>query len=108
MAMARIEASKIVDWESFHRTCADALGFPDFYGKNLNAWIDCLTYLRDGDGMSRFCLMEDECLDTEVTDTKAFSACGPEILLALVECTAFVNSRYIEIGQSPALRLIFL
>ena len=35
--------SQITDWETFHDTFAQALGFPGFYGRNMDAWIDCLT-----------------------------------------------------------------
>ena len=40
----------IVDWNSFHATLQKALAFPDFYGRNGNAFIDCLIY--DDDMMS--------------------------------------------------------
>jgi hypothetical protein len=59
---------------SFHQTCREAFGFPDFYGMNMNAWIDCLTHLDEGDGMSRFHLASGETLNIEVPDTESFSA----------------------------------
>ena len=40
--------SQITDWDSFHETFAAALGFPSYYGRNMNAWVDCLTYEDDG------------------------------------------------------------
>jgi RNAse (barnase) inhibitor barstar len=43
-----IPVDLITDWPSFHDVFKQALGFPDFYGRNMNAWIDCLTYLNDG------------------------------------------------------------
>ncbi len=108
MATARLNTKSISDWQSFHEACREAFGFPDFYGMNMNAWIDCLTYLDEGDGMSRFHLAEGETLHIEVTDTKSFNSRLPEIFDALVECSAFVNHRYIEAGKSPVLSLIFL
>jgi hypothetical protein len=54
MATVRLDASLITDWNSFHTTCRETFGFPEFYGMNMNAWIDCLTYLDEGDGMSQF------------------------------------------------------
>jgi RNAse (barnase) inhibitor barstar len=46
----KIPTKQIVDWNSFHATLKEALAFPDFYGRNGNAFIDCLTY--DDDQMS--------------------------------------------------------
>ncbi len=34
----RIDTNRIVDWNSFHDVFAEAFGFPDFYGRNMNAW----------------------------------------------------------------------
>jgi len=33
----------ITDWASFHDVFMHTLGFPDFYGRNMDAWIDCMT-----------------------------------------------------------------
>ena len=108
MATVRLETSKISNWDSFHATCREALGFPDFYGMNMNAWIDCLTYLDEGDGMSRFHLAPGEKLHIEITDTELFSSRLPEIFSTLIDCTAFVNDRYVAAGKPPALSLVFL
>jgi hypothetical protein len=108
MATVRLNTESISDWQSFHEVCREAFGFPDFYGMNMNAWIDCLTYLDEGDGMSRFHLAEGEMLNIEVSDTKLFNSRLPEIFDALVECSSFVNQRYIEGGKSPVLSLIFV
>ena len=43
--------SQINDWDTFQDTFAQALGFPGFYGRNMDAWIDCLTYADEDDGM---------------------------------------------------------
>ena len=75
---------------------------------SMDAWIDCLTYLDEGDGMSRFHLAEGEALEIEVSDSEAFKSRLPEIYDALVECTFFVNERSVEAGKPPLLSLIFL
>jgi hypothetical protein len=108
MATVRFETSKISDWDSFHIASREAFGFPDFYGMNMNAWIDCLTYIDLADGMSRFELAPGETLNIEVTDTESFNSRVPEIFDALVECTAFVNQRHLEDGKRPLLHLVFL
>lgn len=108
MATARLDAESITGWQSFHEICREAFGFPDFYGMNMNAWIDCLSDLDEGDGMSRFHLAEGEVLNIEVPTVESFNARLPEIFAALVESSAAVNRRYLEAGKSPALSLIFL
>lgn len=104
MAKAKLNTNQISDWESFHHLCKKEFGFPDFYGMNMNAWIDCLSYLDENDGMSRFSLAKEEMLHIEVFDTEDFNFRLPEIFDALVECSAFVNRRY----ESPVLSLVFL
>jgi RNAse (barnase) inhibitor barstar len=42
-----VDCSKTSNWNSFHDEFAVAFGFPDFYRKNMNAWIDCMTYFDD-------------------------------------------------------------
>jgi ribonuclease inhibitor len=40
---ATIEGTKINSKEELHESLATALGFPSYYGKNLDALWDCLT-----------------------------------------------------------------
>lgn|SRR5215813_13609822 len=108
MANARLNTNPITDWESFHEICRDEMGFPCFYGMNMNAWIDCMSYLDEDVGMTRFCMAENEMLHIEISDTEGFKSRLPEIFDALVECVAFVNQRYIEAEKSPPISLVFL
>ena len=104
MAIVRLNTEQITDWASFHQVCKEAFGFPDFYGANMNAWIDCLTYMTEGDGMTRFVLSEDEMLYIEMTDSENLKLRLPEIFNALIDCSIFVNNRYFE----PKIALLFL
>ena len=108
MAVARLDGSSITDWDSFHTACEIEFGFPDFYGRNGDAWIDCLTYVDEGDGMSRFVLMPDEILRIEVLESAVLRDQQPEILQALKDWTAFVNDRFVESGKKPRLELVLL
>jgi hypothetical protein len=108
MATAIFDTSGIVDWDTFHAASAAAFGFPDFYGCNLNAWIDCMSYLDAGDGMSRYHLADGETLTIEVRGAADFAERLPEQALALVSVTAAVNERYIEDGKPPVLVLVFM
>ena len=108
MATVRLKTESISDWRSFHEICKDAFGFPDFYGMNMNAWIDCLAYLDEDSRMTRFNLATGEMLHIELSATESFNQRLPEIFDALVECSAFVNQRYLEDGKAPVLSLVFL
>jgi hypothetical protein len=103
----QLDGFTIADWDAFHDQCVAVLGFPPFYGRNMDAWIDCLTYIRDGDGMSRFVLGRTEVLVIEVLSTRTFNRQAPEILGALVECAASVNQRQADAGEIPALHVLF-
>ena len=108
MARVRLETSKIVDWPSFHAECRRAIGFPQFYGANMNAWIDCLSYLREvpETNLSGVRLGSKEVLELELPDVKELRRRLPTVVEALLDCTAAVNRRYLERGELPALTLL--
>lgn len=37
-----MDGHRLRDWEMFYDEIAIALGFPDYFGRNLNALIDCM------------------------------------------------------------------
>ena len=41
-----LDCSDMTTPELFHHKLAEALNFPDYYGKNLDALFDCLTEYR--------------------------------------------------------------
>jgi hypothetical protein len=105
MPLAVFDATAVTDWDSFHTESQRAFGFPDFYGRNLDAWHDCLTHLDDG--MSRFDLAADETLTIEVRGAHDFMQRCPQIAAGLIEAVAFVNFRSLEVG-APARLLLLL
>jgi len=106
MADITLPLAKINDWPSFHATSAEAFGFPEFYGHNNNAWIDCLSYLTDSDGMSKVVLSSDERLFLHLLDFGPFQERYPAIAAGLIDCATAVNARYIAGGDIPRLVLI--
>ncbi|NJC02937.1 RNAse (barnase) inhibitor barstar [Xanthomonas sp. 3272] len=106
MANITLPVAKISDWPSFHAVSADTFGFPDFYGHNNNAWIDCLSYLTDDDGMCSIVLTDGEVLFLNVPAFDAFQHRYPDIAAGLVECVDAVNDRYVAGGDIPRLVLI--
>jgi RNAse (barnase) inhibitor barstar len=101
-----IDTANIVDWESFHGIFATAFGFPAFYGRNMNAWIDCMSYLDDPEsGMTRVHVPSWGCVTILLEHAGDFAARLPEQYAALIEAAAFVNWLRIERGESSVLAL---
>ena len=47
MQLVKLDTRRITDWATFHTEFAEVFGFPAFYGRNMDAWIDCMAYLDD-------------------------------------------------------------
>ena len=108
MPVVHIPCKEITDWDSFHGVFARVLGFPDFYGKNMNSWVDCLTYVDEpGDGMSNVVLRDGEILTLELEEAKSFRDRLPEQFDALVSSAAFVNWRRAQMGRGTAIALSY-
>ena len=105
MADVQLNGEQITDWESFHTVCAEAFGFPAFYGRTIDAWIDCLSYLRDDENMTRFHLKADEALQIVVTHSAALQKNAPDLLEEVAFCVEGINDRYNDYGEKPALSL---
>jgi RNAse (barnase) inhibitor barstar len=90
MQIARIDARCIVSWETFHDVFADVFDFPDYYGRNMNAWIDCMSDL-----------------EPVVIQIDHIDSLQAEIYTALVDCAAFVNWRYTDAGAPAILTLSY-
>jgi hypothetical protein len=103
-----IDALKIHDWGSFHDAFAVAFGFPDFYGRNMDAWNDCMTHLDDPSaGMSTVHAPAGGVVVLTLNHARDLAARCPKIYAALVECAAFVNWRRLEVGEGPVLITAF-
>jgi hypothetical protein len=106
MASAELNGASILGWESFHSACRQAFGFPEYYANTMDAWVDCLSYLRDADGMTRFRLKPNEVLEIVVNDSAAMRAHAPDLLEEMTFCIAGINERYEDYGEKPALALV--
>ena len=103
-----LEADSITDWVTFHESSQAIFGFPDFYGSNLDAWIDCLSYLDNDDRMSRFHLSRGEILNITLLNSASLKQRAPEIFDAFVECVTVVNQRYFDRNSPVRITLTFL
>lgn len=106
MPTVRLDGAAMTDWAAFHAQSQQAFGFPDFYGKTMDAWIDCLSYLRDDDGMSRIRLGPDDVLQIEILHADAWRAAQPDMLEEVLYCVAGINDRYADYGEKPALQVL--
>lgn len=106
MATVCLNGETITDWKTFHLQCQNAFGFPEFYGHNMDAWVDCLSYLRDDEGMSKFRLKPNEILQIEMTHAELLRLRVPDLLEELKFCIDGINERYEDYGEKPALVLV--
>ena len=106
MASTELNGAAIVGWDTFHAESRRAFGFPDSYANSMDAWVDCLSYLRDDDGMSKFRLKPNEVLEIVLIDAAAMRAQAPDLLEEMTFCIAGINERYEDYGEKPALALV--
>ena len=103
-----LDCARIRDWTSFHDEFARVFGFPDFYGRNSSAWIDCMTSLdAPEDGMSRIHAAKGHVLTMQLENVKPFREQHPDLYADLIEMSAFVNWRRLEVGEPVVLALSF-
>ena len=106
MAIAELRGSAMLTMEGFHAESKKAFGFPDTYGNSMDAWIDCMSYLRDEDGMTKFRLFPKELLQIVILDAAVMQEKAPDVLEELTYCIAGLNERYEDYGEKPALELV--
>jgi len=97
--MVVVDCTLIADWESLHDVFADALGFPEYYGRNSSAWIDCMTW--PNEECSSVSLDGDETFTVHLKSAQTLKERAPQLLTDILEMSAFVNFRRIEIGEPP-------
>jgi hypothetical protein len=104
----RIDTSRIRDWPTFHDEFNRVFQFPAFYGRNMDAWIDCMSYLDTPDEeMTGVHCSPGYVLTIELSEAQEFKRSCPEQFSHLLECAGFVNWRRTERGLPPLLALSF-
>ena len=108
MKIVKVNTDEILDWDSFHDLFSKKFGFPKFYGGNMDAWIDCMTSLDSpDDGMTSIHAKQGETIILELENITSLANRNKEIYEAIIECSAFVNHRKIELGENAVLTLSF-
>jgi len=104
-----IDCSQILNQSSFHSYFSNLFGFPDYYGENMDAWIDCMTFLDDKESemTTKIWVNKGELIVMKLENTDELKKRAMNIYLDLIECSAFVNYRRIEVGEAPLFILAF-
>ena len=108
MAIVDIPVQRITDWDSFHTVFAEVLGFPGFYERNMDAWIDCVRSADDpGAGLMTLVLPPGEFLTLDLGEVSEFRRRCPAQYDALVACVGWVNASRIDVGRPPIVAVAF-
>ncbi len=92
--------------DKMHEKLKQAFGFPDFYGANFNALIDCLSGIRYPEyGMSELTIGENEILNLMI---KNFPYDDESIIKTFFVAIKYVNAKYILNEESPSIHLILI
>ena len=105
MAVVQLNGAAIVDEASFHQESRRAFGFPASYADSIDAWVDCMSYLRDDENMTSFQLKPNEVLEIVILEADKMKAAVPDLLEELSFCVGGINERYEDYGEQPALKL---
>ncbi|WP_157683007.1 barstar family protein, partial [Burkholderia ubonensis] len=94
MTKVFVDTTKIADWPSFHRVFSQIFGFPAFYGNNMAALVDCLSYLDEPEAaMTSLHVKPGETLAIQLGAVVSFRRRCPELFEALQDACAFGTCR---------------
>ena len=100
-----LDGKQLVTWDGFHTECADGLGFPEFYGRNRDAWIDCVSDI--GGGLMRAELQAEAEFLIVIESSAAWAAAAPEIVIEFVQLLEAVHMRLREAGSMKQIGVVF-
>ena len=106
MASVQLNGAAIVDEAAFHLESRRAFGFPESYANSIDAWVDCLSYLRDDENMTALRLKPNEVLEIVIIDGPALQQRLPDLVEEIAFCIGGINERYEDYGEKPALKLV--
>jgi Barstar (barnase inhibitor) len=100
--MIRFDLTDVTTLKLLHEQLAKAFGFPDFYGKNYPALVDCLSSLRyPEDGMSTVTIKsKDESIELQLRN---LSLCATDVIRTFLSAIEAVNYRDLRNGYRPSI-----
>ncbi|MEY3445079.1 MAG: hypothetical protein RLZZ519_3360 [Bacteroidota bacterium] len=100
-----VDLSGVESKAQLHSVLKNCLGFPDFYGANFYALIDCMSSFRyPEDEMTTIVLQEDEVLLMEIRN---FSPEMKDLVTMIVYAVQAVNERARSRGRISSILLTF-
>jgi hypothetical protein len=106
VAVVRVATSQISDWDSFHDVFAGALRFPDYYGRNRDAFVDLIHFPDAADVGVDVGIGEALTLYLDEPG-EVFGARCPEQYDFLVDAVGTANAAGIDRGEWVTLALAF-
>ncbi|EOV7496109.1 MULTISPECIES: barstar family protein [Proteus] len=99
-----IDFKNIKNVDDFHMIMKTLFGFPDFYGKNFNAFIDCLSSIRiPEDGMTSIHIKNDECILLEIFNINSIA---DDLLYDFLLSIQEINRRCVIFGEEASILLL--
>ncbi len=95
MNIYKIEGKNITDKNSFHQEFKVKMNFPEYYGENMDAWIDCIDELSETPTL------------LQIENEKILKENSPDLFYCILENGAFINQRKIEQKEYPNLIIAF-
>jgi RNAse (barnase) inhibitor barstar len=96
----------MVDWPSFHDEFSRAFRFFDGYGRNRDAWIDCMTDLHGPNALSGLRLPAGEPIEIVLKDSATMGKSYPQIFAELLRLVRYANNLYAEAEEDVRITVI--
>jgi RNAse (barnase) inhibitor barstar len=101
-----VNGASIVNWPSFHDEFSRAFRFVDGYGRNRDAWIDCMTDLHGPKSRSGLRLPAGESIEIILSHSATVANSYPEIFADLLRLVRYANNLYAEAQKDVRITLI--
>lgn len=88
-----IDGRDLVGWPGFHDCFARTLGFPSYYGRNLDAWVDMMEEALEAGPEGK---QIDRTVTLRVSHWQSLQDHGPAQAKALIAAIAAVNERVVD------------
>jgi RNAse (barnase) inhibitor barstar len=95
-----------VNWPSFHDEFSRAFRFVDGYGRNRDAWIDCMTDLHGPNALSGLRLPAGEPIEIVLNGSATMVKSHPEIFAELLRLVRYANNLYAEAQEDVRITVI--
>jgi RNAse (barnase) inhibitor barstar len=97
MQKHRVNGKLLTDWNAFHDFFASTFDFPDYYGRNMDAWNDCMSDYCYSNGL----------ISLHIDNAEEFKKSNSGAFSALVDCSAFINWRATDANDEPLIILSY-